>query len=120
MEEAAAIKALNAISQETRVRIVRYLIGCGDEGSAAGDIGKEVGAEGSRASFHLSNLENAGVVTSERQSRKIIYRVDRKLIGQVISFLLNDCCDSHPDVVACCIGIGENCCANGVCKNGCC
>lgn len=108
MKEAKAIDALSALSQETRLRIVRYLVSCGDDGAAAGEVGKQVDAAGPRASFHLSALENAGVITSERQSRKIIYRANFEHIGGLISFLLNDCCDNHPDIRACCIS--DDCC----------
>ena len=106
MEEARAIDALGALSQRTRLRIVRYLVGCGDEGASAGEIGKVVDASSSRASFHLSALENAGVITSQRRSRNIIYRAEFDLLGHLISFLLNDCCGAHPDIRACCLREG--------------
>ena len=102
MDEGTAVKALGALAQETRLKIVRYLVGRGSEGSAAGVIAEQVGAVSSRASFHLSSLENAGVITSERQSRNIIYHADFEQIGGLISFLLNDCCGDHPDIRACC------------------
>ena len=103
MEEPQAIDVLSALSQETRLRIVRHLVGCGDEGASAGEIGKVVDATSSRASFHLSALEKAGVITSERRSRSIIYRAEFDLLGHLISFLLNDCCGAHPDIRACCL-----------------
>lgn len=110
MKETEAIDALSALSQETRLRIVRYLVGCGDDGAAAGDIAENVDAGASRASFHLSVLEQAGMVTSERQSRKIIYKADVENIGSLISFLLNDCCANHPDIRACCLDRNPECC----------
>ncbi|MEM9451198.1 MAG: metalloregulator ArsR/SmtB family transcription factor [Cyanobacteria bacterium P01_E01_bin.6] len=103
MKEAQVINALSALSQETRLRIVRYLVSCDDEGAAAGDIAEHVDAGASNASFHLSALEHSGLVTSERQSRKIIYRADFEKIGGLISFLLNDCCGNNPDIRACCL-----------------
>lgn len=103
MEETEAINVLSALSQETRLRIVRHLVSCGDEGASAGEIGKVVDATSSRGSFHLSALENAGVITSERRSRSIIYRAEFDLLGRLISFLLNDCCGAHPDIRACCL-----------------
>lgn len=106
MEETDAINVLGALSQETRLRIVRHLVGCGNEGASAGDIGKVVDATSSRASFHLSALEKAGVITSERRSRSVIYRAEFDLLGNLISFLLNDCCGAHPDIRACCLGEG--------------
>ena len=103
MNETQVIKALNALAQETRLRIVKHLVACGDAGASAGDIGDSVGASSSRLSFHLSALENAGVVSSERQSRNIIYRADYTQLGNVISHLLEDCCNNHPTVAACCL-----------------
>ncbi|MDA4845468.1 ArsR/SmtB family transcription factor [Hoeflea poritis] len=102
MKEDSALKMFAALSQETRLRIVRHLVECGTEGASAGEIGEKVGAISSRASFHLSALEQAGIVTSERQSRNIVYRADYAALGGLVSFLLDDCCGKHPDVVACC------------------
>lgn len=109
MKEKQALGMLGALSQETRLRIIRYLVQCGDDGAAAGDVGKHVDATSSRASFHLSALEQAGVISSERQSRNIIYRADIRNLGNLISFLLNDCCDNHPDIRVCCLGDDPRC-----------
>ena len=108
MEEKQALGMLGALSQETRLRVVRYLVERGEQGASAGDVGKRVGAASSRASFHLPALEQAGVISSERQSRKIIYRANFDRLGFLISFLLDDCCGSHPDIRACCLG--QNAC----------
>ncbi len=102
MNEKQTLAMLGALSQETRLRVVRYLVRCGEDGASAGEVGKQVEATSSRASFHLSALENAGVITSERQSRHIIYRASYENLGGLMSFLLNDCCDNHPDIRACC------------------
>ncbi|MCI2397974.1 winged helix-turn-helix domain-containing protein [Aliiroseovarius subalbicans] len=109
MNEAEVLTMLGALSQQTRLQIVRFLMRCGDTGASAGEVGQEVGATSSRASFHLSALENAGVITSERQSRHIYYRANPAGMGALVSFLLNDCCDNHPDVRACC-GVVSSCC----------
>ncbi len=109
MELNEALKAIAALSQETRLEIIRYLVQCGEDGAAAGDIGKHVEATSSRLSFHLSALDHAGLVSSERQSRHIIYKADHQRLGGLISFLLNDCCGNHPDITACCIPSKECC-----------
>lgn len=109
MKEHQALDMLHALSQETRLRIVRYLVRQGEEGATAGDIGTHVKAAASRASFHLSALEHAGAVTSERRSRNIIYRADVARLGNMMSFLLDNCCDNHPDIRKCCLG-AEACC----------
>lgn len=103
MRESQALGILGALSHETRLRIVRYLVRRGADGASAGDIAEQVGAASSRASFHLANLEHAGVIMSERHSRSIIYRANFTDLGGLISFLLEDCCGGHPDIVACCL-----------------
>ncbi|MDG2203840.1 MAG: hypothetical protein P8M79_01155 [Alphaproteobacteria bacterium] len=42
------------------------------------------------------------MVTSERRSRLIIHRTRLENLGGLVSFLLNDCCDEHPNIRACC------------------
>jgi ArsR family transcriptional regulator, arsenate/arsenite/antimonite-responsive transcriptional repressor len=101
MKEGPALDALAALANETRLRIVRLLVDAGRNGCAAGDIATKVGASSSRLSFHISVLEQAGLVSSERQSRNIIYRARPEQLGGLIAYLLNDCCGSHPAVCAC-------------------
>lgn len=109
MKEKQALGMLGALSQETRLRVVRYLVQCSGKGASAGEVGAQVEATSSRASFHLSALEKAGVITSERQSRKIIYRANFSHLGGLISFLLDDCCGNHPEIRTCC-DIQRTCC----------
>lgn len=102
MNENKALGMFRALSEQTRLRIVKYLVECGNKGAAAGEIGQHVGAASSRASFHLAALEKAGVVTAERQSRHIIYRAANAELGGLVGFLLNDCCARDPEVLSCC------------------
>ena len=109
MNEQEALGMLGALSQEMRLHIIRFLVGRGEQGAAAGEIAEEMGAISSKASFHLAALERAGLISSERQARKIIYRARIDSLGGLVSFLLNDCCDGHPDVLACCARPGGRC-----------
>lgn len=102
MNESQALDALSALSEATRLKMLRYLVTKGAKGAAAGDIGAAVGSSSSRSSFHLSALTRAGLLVSERQSRQVIYRVDFKSVGGLIGYLIEDCCGAHPDVVGCC------------------
>lgn len=110
MKEQDALAMLSAISQEMRLHIVRFLIGKGEEGAAAGEIAEAMGAASSKASFHLAALERANVISSERRSRKIIYRARIDKMGGLVSFMLNDCCGSHPDIMKCCGVEDTTCC----------
>eukprot|EP01035_Chromulina_nebulosa_P042390 gene42390-57376_t len=73
LDEPQALDAFAALSQETRLKMVRALVVAGTEGLAAGAVGDLVGASSSSASFHLSHLERAGLVQSRRAARSIIY-----------------------------------------------
>lgn len=101
MNEPQALSAFAALSQETRLRIVRLLVQAGPEGLAAGAIGEAMGgASSSRMSFHLSHLEHAGLVRSRREGRSIIYSADLPTLSALIAFLMKDCCNGHPEVCA--------------------
>lgn len=69
---------------------------------AAGDIARSLGLSASRLSFHLSALEQGGLISSRRVARNVIYAIDANGLGRTIAYLLNDCCMEHPEVVACC------------------
>ncbi|MFT4562634.1 MAG: ArsR family transcriptional regulator [Gammaproteobacteria bacterium] len=110
MQEDHVLEALGALSQETRLRIIRHLVESGPDGASAGDIGSAVEATSSRLSFHLTNLEHAGLVQSQRVSRNIVYRARFDQIGELLNYLLMDCCANHPDIRACCNLPSDACC----------
>lgn len=96
MKEAQAINAFAAISQETRLRIIRLLVVTGANGLAAGEIGSSLGGvPSSRLSFHLSQLEHAGLVEKRREGRSIIYSAIFPALSDLVAFLTHDCCQGH-------------------------
>ena len=98
MDETQALDALGALSQETRLRIVRLLVTAGPEGMPAGAIGDALLAASSRLSFHLTHLEQAGLVVSRREGRSIRYTAAYGALSGLISFLMRDCCQGRPEV----------------------
>jgi ArsR family transcriptional regulator, arsenate/arsenite/antimonite-responsive transcriptional repressor len=98
MTEQEAVDAFGALSQEHRLRIVRRLIEEGPDGLAAGALAGAVGISPSNVSFHLSHLERAGLVRSRRKSRCIIYSIMFPAISDLVGFLMNDCCQGHPEI----------------------
>lgn len=98
MEEVRALKALAALSKKMRLRIVRLLIQAGPEGMAAGAIGEAVGVTPSLLSFHLTNLENAGLIASRRDGRFIIYTAVYPAFSGLLGFLMRECCQGHPEI----------------------
>ncbi|OHV82917.1 helix-turn-helix transcriptional regulator [Rhizobium sp. LCM 4573] len=111
MDEKQALDAFTALSQETRLRIVRFLVAAGPEGSAAGEIGQAMdGASSSRMSFHLSHLEQAGLVLSRREGRSIIYSAAYPALSGLVEFLMRDCCQGHPEVCNPAVAALSSCC----------
>jgi len=98
VQERQALDAFAALSQDTRLRIVRLLVQAGPDGLAAGVIGGAVGASSSNVSFHLGHLERAGLVQSRREARSIIYSASYPTLTALISFLIKDCFQGHPEV----------------------
>ena len=101
MDEPQALAAFAALSQETRLRVVRLLVQAGPEGMAAGAIGEALGgATTSRLSFHLTHLEHAGLIRSRREGRYIIYSAVYSALAGLVGFLMQDCCQGHPEICA--------------------
>lgn len=92
MDQTQALAALSALAHETRLQILRLLVPRGQEGLPAGEIGAAVDCAASRLSFHLSAMEQAGLITARRDGRRVIYAARRREIGGLIHYLLNDCC----------------------------
>jgi ArsR family transcriptional regulator, arsenate/arsenite/antimonite-responsive transcriptional repressor len=102
MDRSKALAALSALAHETRLDLIRLLIAQGEDGMAAGQIAERLGITAPRLSFHLSALEQAGLLRSRRLARNVFYSVDARGIGSTVSYLLNDCCCDHPEVLAAC------------------
>jgi DNA-binding transcriptional ArsR family regulator len=100
MNQRQALAAFAALSQETRLAIVRLLVRAGPEGKAAGAIAEAAGVSASNVSFHLKELEHAGLIAARRESRSIIYAADYDGLRGLLGFLMKDCCSGHPEICA--------------------
>ena len=107
-----ATRALGALSQETRLKAFRLLVRSGAEGIAAGKIAETLDIPHNTMSTHLANLVHAGLVTSRRESRSVIYSIDFEGTRELLAFLVEDCCQGQPEV---CLPVLESilpgCCA---------
>lgn len=84
------------------MRMLKSLVQASPHTMSAGDIATAVGATASRASFHLANLAEAGLITSERHSREVLYQVSFDQLTELTRFLLVDCCSGRIDIQNCC------------------
>lgn len=97
MDITAATRALAALSQTSRLEAFRLLVKSGADGVAAGKIAEILNIPHNTLSTHLATLVNAGLAVSRRESRSIIYRVDFDGTRELLSFLVEDCCQGRPE-----------------------
>lgn len=98
MENANAIDLFAALAQPTRLDAFRLIMGAGPEGLPAGEVARQLGVPQNTMSTHLAILSRAGLITSERQSRSILYRAELETVQALAGFLVNDCCGGQPEL----------------------
>lgn len=92
MDSSVAVAALGALAQEHRLGLFRLLVQAGPDGMAAGAIAEALGVPNSSLSFHLAQLNRAGLITQERRHRSLIYRADYAAMNDLVGYLLENCC----------------------------
>ncbi len=98
METLNAATGFAALSQPTRIDLMRLLATHGATGLPAGVIARELGLPASTLSFHLAALEHAGLIAATRQGRHVIYAVRIFGLRQLFAFLTETCCGGRPDL----------------------
>ena len=110
MESTAAVAALSALAHEGRLAVFRLLVQAGPDGLAAGEIARETGALPNTLSSNLNILNSAGLTTSRRSGRLIIYVAAYDRMQGLLSFLLEDCCGGRPEICAPLAAVASRCC----------
>ena len=98
MKSTQALTALAALAQETRLAIFRRLMRAGPAGETAGAIAEALATPAPTLSFHLKELERAGLIIQHRESRNLIYAVRVERMRALLDFLMKDCCGCHPEI----------------------
>lgn len=92
MQKKAALAALGALSQETRLDLFRLLVTAGPEGLAAGIIAERLGVLPSSLTFHLNHLVHAGLTAQRRLGRQLIYSAEYGAMNDLLAYLTENCC----------------------------
>src|ERR1700759_1121987 len=92
MRTPEVIDALGALAHEHRLAIFRLLVERGPAGLAAGHVGTRLKLVPSSLTFHLQNLQRAGLITQRRESRQLIYSADFDAMNALIGYLTENCC----------------------------
>jgi DNA-binding transcriptional ArsR family regulator len=98
MNEEGIVAALAALAHEHRLRIFRLLVQRGPSGLPAGEIAQSVGISATNTSFHLKELDRAGLLRATRQGRYIRYAVDVEGMRRLLTYLTEDCCQGRPEL----------------------
>jgi ArsR family transcriptional regulator, arsenate/arsenite/antimonite-responsive transcriptional repressor len=93
-----ALAALAALGQRTRLEIFRLLMRREPKGLPAGALAEAIGCPHNTLSTHLAILARSGLVRGTRDGRSIIYRADVDGMRALVSFLVTDCCEGHPEL----------------------
>jgi ArsR family transcriptional regulator, arsenate/arsenite/antimonite-responsive transcriptional repressor len=110
MESNKVILILAALAQATRLDVFRVLVRHEPEGLAAGEIATSLAVPQNTMSSHLSILSRAGLITSQRFSRSIVYRAELDALQAVVLYLLKDCCGGRSELCAPLIESLTSCC----------
>ena len=98
MDKKESLNALGALSQETRLDAFRLLVKLAPDGLPAGEIAERLGVVQNTMSAHLGVLARSGLIQSSRKGRTVEYAVDYEAVRGFLAFLLQDCCQSEPEI----------------------
>lgn len=92
MKSIHAIDSLAALAQESRLAIFRMLVKRGPEGYTPTQLGEQLRVASPTLSFHLKELQRAGLVDVRRDGRFLYYRPNFSHMNALIGFLTENCC----------------------------
>lgn len=97
------LKLLKALSDDTRLKIVEFLL---DGEKCVCKIFPHVKKTQSTVSIHLGKLENAGILKSRREGKKVYYKIADLRVCDVFKVLGNPKSKT----------LKKTCCIKGGCK----
>ena len=83
---------LGALGHPVRLKILRFVVQAGKEGSSAGDIQAHVDLPSSTLSHHLKRLADAGIVATRSEGTFHFYTADYSALRTLTDYLWEDCC----------------------------
>jgi ArsR family transcriptional regulator len=92
MKSTDVVKALSALAQESRLAVFRLLVKRGPDGFTPSVIAGKLGIAAPTLSFHLKELQNAGLVAVRREGRFLFYSTRFDRMKGLVGFLTDECC----------------------------
>jgi len=84
---------LSALGHPVRLKILRFVVQAGDDGSAAGDIQSHVDLPASTLSHHLKRLVEAGVLSTRSEGTFHFYAAEYAVLRTLTDYVWEDCCE---------------------------
>jgi ArsR family transcriptional regulator len=92
MKAVAAIVTLSALAQESRLTVYRLLVRRGPDGYTPSQLTEKLQIPAPTLSFHLRELERAGLVDVRRNGRFLYYSPNFGHMKELVGFLMDNCC----------------------------
>jgi ArsR family transcriptional regulator, arsenate/arsenite/antimonite-responsive transcriptional repressor len=92
MKPIDVVRALSALAQESRLAVFRLLVKRGPDGFTPSVIAEKLGIAAPTLSFHLKELQNAGLVAARREGRFLFYSTRFDRMKSLVGFLTDECC----------------------------
>ena len=92
MKSIDVVKALSALAQESRLAVFRLLVKRGPGGFTPSVIAERLDIAAPTLSFHLKELQNAGLVSARREGRFLFYSTRFDRMKGLVGFLTDECC----------------------------
>jgi DNA-binding transcriptional ArsR family regulator len=107
MNKTTALAALGALAHPIRLDAFRALVVAGNEGLTPGVLVDRLDVAYAKLGFHLRELSEAGLVSSEQSGRNVIYRAVYPQMNALLGYLTENCCEGASCAVdaqakACC------------------
>jgi ArsR family transcriptional regulator, arsenate/arsenite/antimonite-responsive transcriptional repressor len=92
MKSTDVVLGLAALAQESRLAVFRLLVKRGPEGYTPSQLTEKLGLPAPTLSFHLKELQRAGLTEARREGRNLFYRPNFPHMNELIGFLTDNCC----------------------------
>jgi len=96
MEIITTVAAMSALAHEARLAIFKLLIVAGPGGLIVGDLVRKLKMPAATLSFHLAQLQRAGLVAARREGRRLVQTADFARMNELIGYLTENCCGGAP------------------------
>lgn len=92
---------LSSLGHPVRLRILRFVVQAGKEGSSAGQIQEHVDLPASTLSHHLKRLVGADLLTTRTEGTFHYYAAAYGVLRTLTDYLWQDCCRRGGKGVCC-------------------